>query len=38
MMTLNLVPFVSVDKMMQLVLQLGIERVLTDLASEIEAD
>ena len=37
-MTLNLVPFVSVDKMMQLVLQLGIERVLTDLAAEIEAD
>jgi ornithine cyclodeaminase len=38
MMTLNLVPFVSVDKMMQLVLQLGIERVLIDLAAEIEAD
>ena len=37
-MTLNLVPFVSVDKMMQLVLHLGIERVLIDLASEIEAD
>jgi ornithine cyclodeaminase len=37
-MTLNLVPFVSVDKMMQLVLQLGIERVLIDLASEIEDD
>lgn len=37
-MTLNLVPFVSVDKMMQLVLQLGIERVLIDLAAEIEAD
>ncbi|MDM7930818.1 ornithine cyclodeaminase [Tabrizicola sp.] len=37
-MTLNLVPFVSVDKMMQLVLHLGIERVLTDLAAEIEAD
>ena len=37
-MTLNLVPFVSVDKMMQLVLHLGIERVLIDLALEIEAD
>lgn len=37
-MTLNLVPFVSVDKMMQLVLHLGIERVLIDLAAEIEAD
>jgi len=37
-MTLNLVPFVSVDKMMQLVLHLGIERVLVDLAAEIEAD
>lgn len=37
-MTLNLVPFVSVDKMMQLVLQLGIERVLIDLAAEIEDD
>ena len=37
-MTLNLVPFVSVDKMMQLVLQLCIERVLIDLAAEIEAD
>jgi ornithine cyclodeaminase len=37
-MTLNLVPFVSVDKMMRLVLHLGIERVLTDLAAEIEAD
>ena len=32
------VPFVSVDKMMKLVLQLGIERVLSDLAVEIEAD
>jgi ornithine cyclodeaminase len=38
MMTLNLVPFVSVDKMMQLVLHLGIERVLRDLVDEIEAD
>jgi len=37
-MTLNLVPFVSVDKMMQLVLHLGIERVLCDLAAELEAD
>lgn len=35
---LNLVPFVSVDKMMQLVLHLGVERVLVDLAAEIEAD
>ncbi|MES2967316.1 MAG: ornithine cyclodeaminase [Pseudomonadota bacterium] len=32
------VPFVSVDKMMKLVLHLGIERVLTDLAAAIEAD
>ncbi|WP_202910081.1 ornithine cyclodeaminase [Tabrizicola thermarum] len=37
-MTLNLVPFVSVDSMMKLVLQLGIERVLHDLVTEIEAD
>ncbi len=37
-MTLNLVPFVSVDKMMKLVLQLGITRVLRDLVDEIEAD
>jgi ornithine cyclodeaminase len=37
-MTLNLVPFVSVDSMMKLVLRLGIERVLTDLVAEIEAD
>ncbi|RGP36874.1 ornithine cyclodeaminase [Pseudotabrizicola alkalilacus] len=37
-MTLNLVPFVSVDNMMKLVLHLGIERVLVDLAAEIEAD
>jgi ornithine cyclodeaminase len=37
-MMLNLVPFVSVDHMMQLVHHLGIERVLTDLAAEIEAD
>lgn len=37
-MTLNLVPFVSVDHMMKLVLHLGLERVLVDLAAEIEAD
>ena len=37
-MTLNLVPFVSVDKMMQLVLHIGVERVLIDLAAEIETD
>ncbi|MDP2740532.1 MAG: ornithine cyclodeaminase [Pseudorhodobacter sp.] len=37
-MSLNLVPFVSVDKMMQLVLHLGVERVLIDLAAELEAD
>jgi ornithine cyclodeaminase len=35
---LNLVPFVSVDNMMRLVLHLGVDRVLTDLAAEIEAD
>lgn len=38
MQTLNIVPFVSVDNMMKLVLHLGIERVLTDLAACIEAD
>jgi ornithine cyclodeaminase len=37
-MTLNLVPFVSVDNMMKLVLHLGTERVMVDLAAEIEAD
>ncbi len=37
-MTLNLVPFVSVHNMMKLVLHLGIERVMVDLAAEIEAD
>lgn len=37
-MTLNLVPFVSVDRMMKLVLHIGVERVLVDLAAEIEAD
>ena len=36
--TLNIVPFVSVDNMMKLVLHLGIERVLTDLAEYVEAD
>jgi ornithine cyclodeaminase len=35
---LNLVPFVSVDNMMKLVLHLGTERVLTDLAGYIEDD
>ena len=33
-----LVPFVSVANMMRLVLHLGIERVMVDLATEIEAD
>lgn len=37
-MTLNLVPFVSVDRMMKLVHRIGLARVLTDLAAEIEAD
>ena len=37
-MTLNLVPFVSVDHMMKLVHHIGIDRVLVDLAAEIEAD
>lgn len=37
-MTRNLVPFVSVDNMMKLVLHLGTERVMVDLAAEIEAD
>ena len=32
------VPFVSVEHMMGLVHHIGIEQVLTDLASEIEAD
>jgi len=35
---LNIVPFVNVDNMMQLVLHIGIERFLKDLASYIEAD
>ncbi len=38
MKNLNIVPFVSVDNMMKLVLHLGIERVMTDLAACIEAD
>jgi ornithine cyclodeaminase len=37
-MMLNLVPFVSVDHMMKLVHHIGIDRVLIDLAAEIEAD
>lgn len=35
---LNLVPFVSVDKMMKLVHHIGIEPMLIDLAARIEAD
>jgi ornithine cyclodeaminase len=35
---LNIVPFVSVDHMMKLVLATGIERLLTDLAGYIEKD
>ncbi len=35
---LNIVRFVSVDCMMKLVLRLGVERVLSDLAARIEAD
>ncbi len=35
---LNFVPFVSVDAMMRLVLHLGVERVLVDLAATIEED
>jgi ornithine cyclodeaminase len=35
---LNLVPFLSVDHMMKLVLRIGIEQVMADLAAEIEAD
>ncbi len=35
---LNLVPFVSVEHMMKLVLAIGVERVLTDLAARIEED
>ena len=33
---LNLVPFVSVDRMMKLVHRIGVERMLTDLAAAIE--
>ncbi len=35
---LNIVPFVSVDHMMKLVLAIGVERFLTELAAYIEAD
>jgi ornithine cyclodeaminase len=35
---LALVPFVSVDNMMRLVLEVGVEQVLHDLADEIQAD
>ncbi len=35
---LNIVPFVSVDNMMKLVLHLGPERVMTEIAGYIEAD
>lgn len=35
---LALVPFISVENMMRFVLHVGLERVLTDLESEIEAD
>jgi ornithine cyclodeaminase len=35
---LNLVPFVSVDHMMKLVLEIGVERFLVELAGFIEAD
>ncbi len=38
MTSLNIVPFVSVDNMMKLVLHLGIDRVLTDLADYIGED
>ena len=34
-MTLNLVPFVSVDSMMKLVLHLGLERVMVDLVGSL---
>lgn len=36
--TLNIVPFVSVDNMMRLVLQIGPEQVMRDIAGYIEAD
>jgi ornithine cyclodeaminase len=35
---LNIVPFVSVDRMMKLVIAIGVERFLTELASYIEED
>ena len=35
---LNIVPFVSVDHMMKLVLTVGVERFLGELAAYIEAD
>ncbi|TPL79769.1 ornithine cyclodeaminase [Mesorhizobium sp. B2-3-13] len=35
---LNVVPFVSVDRMMKLVIAIGVERFLTELASYIEED
>jgi ornithine cyclodeaminase len=35
---LALVPFISVDNMMRFVLHVGLERILTELATEIEAD
>jgi len=35
---LNIVPFVSVDNMMKLVLHLGVERVIAEIADYIEAD
>ena len=35
---LNIVPFVSVDRMMKLVLAIGVERFLTELAAYIEED
>ncbi|MBR0645344.1 ornithine cyclodeaminase [Plastoroseomonas hellenica] len=35
---LNIVPFISVDHMMKLVLAIGVDRVLTDLAAYIEED
>jgi len=38
MKTLNIVPFVSVDQMMKIVLGIGVERLLKDMAGYIEAD
>ncbi|TJX34927.1 MAG: ornithine cyclodeaminase, partial [Mesorhizobium sp.] len=35
---LAIVPFVSVDRMMKLVLAIGVERFLTELAAYIEED